>query len=792
MVDRLEEHPDVYFSSSSSQFYEWVEEHDPQLLSDIRTRVEEGRWELCGGWPVQPDCNIPSGEAFARHSLIGQHTFHRLFGTISKTGWCVDSFGHTASLPQILALSRMKRYVFMRPDDREKPLDWRTFLWQSPDGSRVLAYRIPFSYCAWGGLEQIMDNLIEQVRRIQSLPLACFYGVGNHGGGPTNENIALIREKARTNADIQFKFATIDQFLCHYETDGPPLGVLVDDLQHHASGCYAAHSGIKEWNNNAEQALLRAEKMSVLSAFLTGTPYRGPELEHAWKQVLFNQFHDILAGTSIREAYDDARQQLGEAVSIAHRVENYAIQRISRAINIPFEEGAVPVVVFNPHPWAVHVPIEIEWGKFLNTQLPQRFTLENPQGSLVDYQRIAPNVEERDRTKILFNARLEGLGYRVFTIRPDHSAEITKQGDEFIDEPSSLRLENRYVVVSFDRGCGGITSIVTKPEGRELLSSPAAVGSVFNDSYDTWAHTTLSFDDFIGQFIPYAVEKIEDGPVRQTIRVASRFGQSILIQEYSLLETESMIRVRAYVDWREPVKGLKLLFPTTLHDPHATLEIPFATIDKETDGVEQPMQGWIHISEASGAGIAIVNTSKYSASVSGATVGITVVRNPPYSHHKETPLPLEADRYHYVDWGVQEFTYAIVPHEALHSHAQLSRMRFELNQSPVVIVESFHQGRLPQDFSLLSIESDHESVVATSLKEHFSGSGYVLRVYEAQGIGARAMVHVPNQRWNVEIKPWEIKTFHVDASLGYVGELDFLEWPKEQEELQSVDNESSV
>ena len=132
-----------------------------------------------------------------------------------------------------------------------------------------------------------------------------------------------------------------------------------EDLQHHASGCYAAHSGVKRWNRTAENRLLAAEKFSALAEWITGQPYPA-DFDRAWKNVLFNQFHDILAGTSLEAAYDDARDQFGEALAIADRALNSAIQSLAWKINIEPEAGLVPMVVFNPHAWQVQANVEVE------------------------------------------------------------------------------------------------------------------------------------------------------------------------------------------------------------------------------------------------------------------------------------------------------------------------------------------------------------------------------------------------------------------------------------------------
>src|SRR5512142_3440269 len=71
-LDRMQEYDDFIFTASSAAFYAWVEQSDPQMFAEIQQRVREGRWVLVGGWWVEPDCNIPGGESFARQALYAQ------------------------------------------------------------------------------------------------------------------------------------------------------------------------------------------------------------------------------------------------------------------------------------------------------------------------------------------------------------------------------------------------------------------------------------------------------------------------------------------------------------------------------------------------------------------------------------------------------------------------------------------------------------------------------------------------------------------------------------------------
>jgi alpha-mannosidase len=176
-LDRMNEYDEWIFTCSSAAFYEWVEQNDPAIFNEVRSRVAEGRWVLAGGWWVQSDCNLPCGESFVRQALLGQRYFVRTFGKIARTGYNVDSFGHHGMLPQILQKSGCDNYVFMRPMPSEKALPARVFHWQSSDGSSVKAFRIPYEYCTWPKelsqhIERCANEIADPINDVM-----CFFGV---------------------------------------------------------------------------------------------------------------------------------------------------------------------------------------------------------------------------------------------------------------------------------------------------------------------------------------------------------------------------------------------------------------------------------------------------------------------------------------------------------------------------------------------------------------------------------------------------------------------------------------
>ncbi|WP_274362976.1 alpha-mannosidase [Paenibacillus thermotolerans] len=771
-LDRIAESDDFLFTSSSAAFYEWVENNDPGMFEEIRQRVREGRWQIVGGWWIQPDCNIPGGESFVRQGLYGQRYFKEKFGVTAKVGYNVDSFGHHGMLPQILKKSGMDYYVMMRPMPNEKGLPGRLFQWESDDGSRVLTFRIMFEYCTWG---KELDKHIRRCATELKEPfdeLMCFYGVGNHGGGPTKENIASIR---RLNEDPELPelvFSTPNAFFEEVEKQGLPFPVVHDDLQHHASGCYAAHSGIKQWNRQAENKLIAAEKWSALADWVNRQPYP-KEYGRAWKNVLFNQFHDILAGTSIEPAYEDARNMHGEAMSIADRGLNYAIQSFSWNISIEQEDGMKPIVVFNPHSWNSKVNVELEIGG-----LKDGSVLVDETGAQVACQSVQPQATSGGRYRLSFVADLPPIGYRVYKLLPE--GRLPKADVQPI-KANDYSLENDRFRLEFDPKTGYISSLFDKKADTEVFRGDAAKPVVIEDASDTWSHNVFHFNKAVGAFAATSVQRVEHGPVKSVVRVVSEYGSSKLIQDFAMYRELDQIDVKVTVDWREQFKMLKLVFPVNLIFTRQSYEIPYGYIEREHNGEEEPGQSWIDYSGiirngGTVYGVSLLNDAKYSYSIHNKEMAMTVLRSPIYAHH-DPLVPDPKGHYTFIDQGIQTFNYTLLPHEGNWEQAGTVKRAAELNQRPISIIETYHQGKLPQKKSFLSVDKDN--VVVGALKQAEDNDDIIIRCYETTKTATEATISLPE--WNREIKakfgPCEIKTFRVpkDESIP-VTETNLLEW----------------
>ncbi|MGC5221399.1 alpha-mannosidase [Micromonospora sp. DT81.3] len=788
-IQRMDEYPDFVFTCDQMVLLSWVEESDPELFERIRERVAEGRWVNAGGWWVEPDCNMPMGESFARQGLYGQRYLQSRFGRMAEVGMNVDPFGHNVMIPQILRQQRMDSYMFLRPGRQELDFDDTLFWWESPDGSRVLGYRIPFEYGSPPGdiVGQTEKSLGMLDRSLGQMMV--FYGVGNHGGGPTRANIESIHRYDRMGSFGRMKMSSPREYFDEMLARGPrfldALTVRRDDLQHHAPGCYSSHSGIKAWQRRAQFAVLSAERWAAVSALHDGIEYPRGELENAWKQILFNQFHDILPGSAIEPSYDDARDQLGEATAIAKRIIAKAHNVLARQVDIPIDVGTHPVLVFNPHPWPVSPDVELQFGNE-----PTGVHVTDAEGTTIVSQisQSTATTDDRSRGAIVFRADVPAFGYRLYRLR---------SGQARVDPPSrplavtESLLENEHLRIEIDPETGWISSLVDKATGVDVLAGTRGQPhtQICDDPTDTWGHRVVSYAWPGAEMTLDRIVVRETGPLRSRVRIERSWGASTLVEELVLSHDSRVLRVNATLDWREKAHLLKLRFPTALESPTATYEVPFGVLERPVDGAEEPAQAWVDLTgEVAGrsAGLTVIANGKHGWDASpgkSASIGITAVRSPVYSWHDPRLLDPEGI-YSFQDQGIQRFSYELVPHAGDYRAAQPARRAAELGSSVRAMLESFHPGELPTSMSFA--DDGGSGVLVTAIKgsednsAEAGGADLIIRAVETRGEHVRAVIDVPlvGRVVEADFSPYRIRTFRVPRS-GPIEELDLLELPLE-------------
>ncbi|HEX8634228.1 MAG TPA: glycoside hydrolase family 38 C-terminal domain-containing protein [Pyrinomonadaceae bacterium] len=766
-LDRMRETPSFRYSHSSSAHYEWVERADPPMFAEIKERVREGRWELVGGWPVEPDCNIPSTESLIRHCLYGKNYFRRAFGVDVQIGFNPDSFGHPAGLPSVLSGAGYRYYVFMRPQEHEMKLPL-LFRWESPDGSRVLALRIRRGYsepshrlrlAAENNFQEGFDHA------------AFFLGVGNHGGSVTKEQIRQVAEMQQDPTLPELRWSTVAEFFKAVEASpaAATLPVVSTELQYHSRGVYSAHGEIKQHNRRAERWLGQAETISLAATLGVGHRYPAQEYAAAWGKVLFNQFHDLMAGTAQYTAYRDARDQMGAACDTALTNTVESLEAIARRVDMrAVKEGAV--FAFNPLPWPrkclveyhternpggnpwIPVPAGVIPVTHLETKDGQKVPLQfRPSDSMTQvYPRVSAWVD------------LPACGYKVFELV--HGT------------PPDTAPYNNFFSVN-EEGFG--ISSLKSTDGKELLSAPIGL-VVIGDPSDTWGHGTTKYRAEAGRPTFVSSQQIEDGAVTRVIRQRARWRNSEIVLDIAQFKAIDAIELRFVIDWREREQILKLEVPTVFAAPRVFAKVPGAAVERAPDGDEQPYQDWVAVGGRLGGDehtLGLINNSTYSYDCKQGLLRTILIRSAPFARHDPHQVP-HNDNGAWQDQGRQERRFWLVRGRGAFTALQLDRLADEMQTPAEYVMDSAHAGTEPWERSFFRLAPGN--VALLSLKRAETGEGTIVRVQERAGQATEfTLESAPlGVSHKMQIKPWEIKTLLLAGERGakaQVREVNLLE-----------------
>ncbi|ASJ70741.1 alpha-mannosidase [Granulosicoccus antarcticus] len=767
-IKLLAEDKNYVFTLEQMAVLDWVRESEPQLFEQVQRYVEQGRISLVGGWWIEPDCNLPALESFVRQGLLGQRFMLRHFGHIASLGLNADPFGHSAALPQVLRQQRIDSYCFLRPGPTETDMPYTWFDWLGIDGTSVQAYRIPHEYCCGGeDIASHMQSAVETVAPTTLGDAMVFFGVGNHGGGPTRRNLQSLHSLNESGRFGELIPAGPERFFEEVRSSGLVPPRWHGELQRHAAGCYSAHSEIKRINLRGELRLLEAERFATIVHRLHGIAYPTDEFDSAWKTLLFNQFHDILPGSAIETAYDDARHQLGGVIATADKATNLALQSIARSIHIPLDEATQPLLVFNPHPFAIKTMVEIELAFTTGS-----WSLADEAGKQLSWQQIQPMATMREndsfrnlyRRRILFEAQVPALGHQLYRLEVDKQSPPTLAAAAVT--ACGTTLENSCLRVTIDPNTGWVSELVLKD--RQVNFAPAsgcAHTVVTDDQSDTWGHRVESYAQPGSSFVVDSLTIVECGPIRAAIRVDSSWGTSRLSEVYSITADSDVIDLEVSLDWREQRKLLKLRFPSAIKTDQMLYQIQTGSIMRPADGNENPGQRWISVCDKHApeqSRLTVINDAKYAYDCCGGDMGITIARSPVYAWHD--PETLAPDRlYSHQDQGIQRFTCRIVPQLDGGDLNVVEQLTAELCTPLRIMMESFHEGEINTSRGLIDGLDEAAGVMVSAIKPWEEDPSHTLiRLVNHSNITCRkelVLGFLNNRPLSVELEALQIKSW---------------------------------
>jgi alpha-mannosidase len=721
------------------------------MFAEIVERVRQGRWEVVGGWPVEPDCNIPSTESFVRHSLYGKAFCQSKLGVDVKVGFNPDSFGHAAGLPTILKNAGYNYYVFMRPPEQDMKLPI-VFWWEGPDGSRVLALRI------WGSYDTgVSADLGSKIRAniAHAFPpgmdhAAFFLGVGDHGGAVTKENIQGVLE-LRSQPDLpELRFSTLGSFFSEIEKSPAfsSLPVIKGGLEHHARGCYSTYAEGKFLNRRAERSLGEAESISLVANLVANRPYPGQDYAESWWKVLFCQFHDMMAGTSLYSVYQDVRDSVGFACETAQTTKVETLEVMAKWVDLrQVEEGAV--FAYNPLPWHRTALLE-----FITEQNPSHKApithLSSKDGKKYPIQwRPSPSMSNF-WPRLSAWVDLPPCGYKVFELA---------HGDAPGSDPYS-----DFCQVS--KTGFGISSLKAN-DGTELLSGPLGLVAI-GDTSDTWSHGIDEFRQQMGRPMFVSSTLIEDGPVTRVTRQRARWLDSEIVLDIAQFAGLDFVELRFVIDWHEHEQMLKLEIPTALAQPKVFVRVPGAVEQRAVNGQEEPYQDWGAVQGAVAGNnytVALINDQTYSYDCLDGLFRTVLIRSAPFARHNPNQVPYN-DNNAWQDQGRQQRTFWLLGGKGSWVDLALDRRAEELQTPAEYVMDSAHQGSQPWEQSFLEVTPSQVWVLAVKRAEN--GDGAIIRLQERSGKGTQANIRSEILGLDnvIQLAPWEMKTLLIKRGNG--------------------------
>jgi len=771
---RLEEEGDFIFTCSSASYYIFVKENAPVLFKKIKKFVKVGRWIIVGGWWVEPDCNFPSGETYARHALYSQNFYKKEFGRICQTGYCVDSFGHNANIPQLLRLSGMKNYVFMRPGIHENSEIPSLFFWKAPDGSTVLTYRITEQNYNNSG-SSLTADLKTNFNNSQKFghDMMCFYGIGNHGGGPARAQIAEIKNMIAGGANI--KFGSVDSFFDDCRQKNCTLTTYEGDLQNHAIGCYSVSGFIKSLQRTAEAELLKAEKLMLAANMLLGTKYNSPYVLLAYKNVLFNTFHDILCGCSIKKGLIDAVDFYHEAIAAAKKIKEKSMIVLSKNIDTMidgvtldsktdwqiWEERnlGVPLIIFNTNSYPVEdfVAVERIFASCVDDN-GRPIELQAMQG------RCLNGHEDR---MTLIKVCVPAFGYITYWLYKDVKL-AAPQSEKIVGE---YYLENEYIKAVFDTQNGALISLKDKTSSLEFLDGPSLIPKIYPDKSDTWAHEfPVAYDLSVYEEMKFCgISVAENGGVVGCIRIKYIINNSYVYLDYNLFKGEKKLRISAKVNYCEKNTFMRFHLTSAFSSDECRYEIPFGSFVKKSSEREQPALRFAAGQANDGRALTIVTDSKSSFRIKDNDISFVAIRNSVFAHHGG--VLLDDSLYDYTDEGVSRFKFEILPFTDGADIIEITKAA-DLMSGLDYLVDSYHSGTLSRSYS--AFDTDSPNVILSAAKRTEKNDGIILRFYEV-GLKDCQCVAIFNKiEINLRFRKGEIKSIYLKDDGSYF-ETDFLE-----------------
>lgn len=774
-ADFCEKYDSFVFCHNEALLYRWVEELDLALFEKIKELVKAGKWHIMGGWHLQPDCNMPSGEMFVRQISSGRRYFKEKFGVEPTVAVNVDPFGHSRGLVQIMKKCGYEGYMFMRPSPEFLTLPQNSFKWVGYDGSEIIATRISYGYNSGKGKAE------EKVSRIlKECPdedfFLCFWGIGNHGGGPSKKDLddlseLIAREKKNGNGIIH---STPEKYL--EELKNVELPTVEKSLNPWAPGCYTSQIRIKQQYRRAENEYIFTESICSHASALGLTDYPEKELFEALYDIMTVQFHDILPGTSIQLAEEMALRMLSHSLEILSRLKFKAFTSLLGGQKKP-DDDKIPVFVYNPYPYEVSGDFTAE---FMLWDQVRDFVFMSPNvydenGVLLKSQceKEHSSIPCEWRKRVVFNTTLKPMAVSRFDcsftrLNEKPKTELVIINGNIVYDKNGLRLAVNKKT--------GLVSYLEK-DGVSYLDGDSFKLEVYKDDSDPWGMTRLGWYEKIGEFTALTPEEvkeyycingeippvrvIEAGSVRTVIEAAFGYKKSNAVIKYIISDCGDF-SVEARVNWSQKQELVKLSVSPAFKTESLLGETAYGREELKRNCDENVSQKYIAVSGEDRC-IAVANNGTYGSSFdeNSGELKLTLLRSASYCAHPiDDRIVLPQDRMSpYIEQGERDFGFGFMfgkKEDVLNKAARFAHL---FNEKPFAIsVYPTGKGEKPASPLLLS---ETDVIDVTAFKKAETGEGYTVRLFNPTEARHSARLTYKDATAEISFTPFEIKTYRL-------------------------------
>ena len=764
----MDEYPDFTFTQSQASVYQIVERYDPELMERMLHYIREGRWEVVATNWVEPDKNMPSGESLLRHI---QYTRDYLQGTWGVKDFDVDfvpdTFGHAATVPEIDAFGDVRYMYHCRGNARPELL----YRYRAPSGKEILVLRESNWYNA-AVTPQMASGLMEVVRLSSGLRCGmAFYGVGDHGGGPTRRDVERALDMMAWPIYPEIRFGGIRDYFREAEKIRDRLPVVDSELNFIFPGCYTTQSRIKRANRRAEAALYDTEALASLAGTLTPFRLNEPQMREAWQNVLFTHFHDILTGSCVQDTREHAMGLFQQTACVTNTQLEKAMLKLAGNIDtasLPVlasvgnwekpvaaryssqSEGAgggdgiehftgVPATergsgllrvyhAYNTLPCEREAVCELTVWDYTGDL--RRVHLQAPDGTEIPFQLLDHELQrywDHRYFRILARLTLPALGYTTLVLRqkeqeryPVYLQNSREQVGPVYDD---LVLDNGLTQARISGASGTLISLVDLSSGTELIQPSQSASLMY---LETERRTSNAWN--VGRTLSALpidrcteLTQVHSGALRQSVKaVFTLKGENHLPDRFEIVYTldaaSPALKMEITADWQESgtetVPVLTFRCPVKDYTGNCRCLVPMGSVVRPAMNNDVPAIGSALAIRENGPSLLLASDSKYGYR-SDTALSLTLINSAVY------PDP-------YPERGVHHITLWLSP---LSDPGTQQPFTDTLLHPVYTQAGNVHPGSLPAASGLLSCLSSSAAVTAVLP----SPEGILVRGYETRG-----------------------------------------------------------